>query len=405
MARDIVRWGIRGRMPSRRAVLRGAAAACSAAVAGCNASGRDEAQYWTQFGYDAANTAATPARGPAEEPAPEWVHVGGAYYRNSTQVLVADSVYANTGFDGLYSLSPSDGAVRWHDPTDYKSLTPALAGGVVLPGGYGFRRVAAGGGHAVLGRRLDYRDWQTDMTAYPASPPTVADDSLVAGVGTPARGRGHLAALELGDGNTRWSVQVESSVRGAPAVADGVVYAARRAMHDPDVTAALYALDLDSGEQLWRRELGADPRFDPVDAPVAGEGFVYLSTGTGPLVAFDADSGEQVWTLDPPGGVQGSPALADGVLYAGDLDGRFHALDAGTGDVLWTRTVGKFYGGPTVAGDGIYAVTFDGTLVSWRPGGRERWRFRLDPPVAGTPVVVDGRLYLGTTEGLLYALA
>ena len=397
-------------MPSttRRAFASGVAAALTVPLAGCGGSAPTVDPTWPQFGADAANTSTVPdTRGPTGRPDPAWVHLAGTYYRNSTQVLVAGDVYANTGHDGLYTLDPADGSVRWHDPTGYKPLTGAVAGGVVVPGGYGFRRVARDGGVSLLGHRVGYRDWGTAFGAYPESPPTVAGDVLVAGVGTAGRSRGggRVVALDLADGTTRWSTAVGSTVWGAPAVADGVVYAAQRSDRDPAVSAALHAFDLADGDRRWRVTLGDDPRFDPIDAPVVGDGLVYLSTGTGPLVARDAASGDPVWTFDPPGGVQGSPALANGVLYVGDLDGTFHALDARTGDTRWTATVGAWYGGPTVAGDGVYAATFDGTLVAWRPDGTERWRVSVDPPVRTSPVVADGRVYLGTSDGLLYALA
>jgi outer membrane protein assembly factor BamB len=396
-------------MPSttRRRLLHSLAAGSVAALAGC--SGTDEAtsDRWPQFGYDAANTAFAPeARGPEEEPSPEWVHAAGAYYYNSTQVLVDGAVFANAGYEGLYALDLGDGGVRWHDPADYKPLTPALADGVVLPGRFGFRSVAETGGVAVAGRRLGYRNWETDSLDYPQSPPTVSDGLLIAGVGTEGHSPdgGRIVAVDTEGGSVRWQTEVTSTVWGAPAVGDGLVFAAQRATQNPEADAALYALALDTGQVRWRRMLPADPTFDPVDAPVVGDGLVYLSSGTGPLVAYDTNSGDPVWRLDPPSGVQGSPALAEGTLYVGDLDGTFHALDAATGETRWTASVEKFYGGPAVDRDGVYAVSFEGTLVSWHPDGSERWRVSLDPPVHGTPVVADGRLYLATTAGLLYCL-
>lgn len=397
-------------MPSttRRQVLTAVAAGGAAALAGCGGADSGTDDRWPQFGYDAANTAFSPdARGPTEEPTVQWVHAAGAYYYNSTQVLVDGAVYANAGYDGLYALDSADGAVRWHDPSDYKPLTPALADGVVLPGRFGFRSVAADGGVALAGRRFGYRNWETADLDYPQSPPTVTDDLLIAGVGTEGHSPdgGRIVAVDRADGSVRWVTSVTSTVWGAPAVGEGFVFAAQRATQNPEADAALYALDPGTGQVRWRQTLPSDPRFDPVDAPVVGDGLVYLSTGTGPLVAYDTESGEPVWRLDPPSGVQGSPALADGTLYVGDLDGTFHALDAETGETDWAASVGKFYGGPTVARNGIHATTFEGILVSWFPDGSERWRVSLDPPVHGSPVVADGRLFLGTSEGLLYCLA
>lgn len=397
-------------MPSttRRRFLRAISAGGIPTLAGCGMPSPDSLSGWAQFGYDPANTsAALDLHGPAERPGPEWIHTAGSYYRNSTQILLAENVIANAGYTGLYALSPTDGTIQWHDSTSYKPLTPTLANGIIVPGGYGFRSVARNGGISVGGHRLGYRNWQTDWLAYPQSPATLVDGLIIAGVGTEghSRGGGRVIALDQDEGTIHWSTPVESTVWGTPAVADGVVYAAQRSTRNPPANAVLYALEVETGDIRWRRDFGDDPRFDPIDAPVAGEELVYVSTGTGPLLACDAASGEVVWTLDPPSGVQGSPALANDTLYVGDLDGTFHAVDAKTGETHWTAAVSKWYSGPMVARDGIYAVTFDGELVSWRPNGTERWRLRLDPPVKATPVVRDGRLYLGTTDGLLYCLA
>lgn len=397
-------------MPSRRDVLAAAATAGVAAIAGCGGdAAADPGERWPQFGYDAANTAHNPdARGPGEEPRATWVRAGGGgYYRNSAQPLVDGAVYANAGFAGSYALDPASGDVRWHDPESYKSLTPALVDGgegLVLPDSYGLQRVAADGGLPVLDRRVGYRDWETDLD-YPESPATVADGALVVGIGEGATG-GRAVAVEVADGSVRWEFPVEMPVWATPAVRDGVAYVAQRddQRRDPDVQGTVYALSMAEGEELWSRRLGESSRFNPVDAPVAGDGLVYVPTGTGPLVALDADSGETVWTLDPSGGVQASPALADDALFVGDLDGTLHALDAATGEESWTADVAKFRGGPAVGANGVYAATFDGTLVCWSHGGRERWRVTLDPPVAGTPVPAGGRLFVGTSEGLLYGL-
>lgn len=398
-------------MPSRRSFLAAAATVGAAALAGCGGSAATpDADRWPQFGFDAANTASNPAaRGPDDEPHVAWVRHGDGFYRNSTQPVVGDAVYANLAYDGIYALDPADGAVRWRDPTSYKALTPALAGdGLVLPGSHGLRRVAADGGVAALGWRFGYGGWRTDLD-YPQSPATLADGALVVGIGS-AEGAppgGRVVAVDAGDGTVRWSAPVETSVWGAPAVSDGAVYAAARddGGNDPTVRGTVHALSLETGESLWTHRLGASPRFDPVDAPVADGERVYVPTGTGPLVALDAATGEEVWRLDPPRGIQASPALSDGVLFVGGLDGTFRALDAGTGAPIWTADAATFYGGPTVGGDGVYAVDSSGTLLSWTTDGSERWRTALDPPVHGSPVPVGGRLFVGTSDGLLYGLS
>jgi outer membrane protein assembly factor BamB len=390
---------------TRRRLL-GSLAAGTAALAGCTAPASFDAdQRWPQAGFDAGNTAANPdAVGVPEEPRPAWVHTGGTYYRASTQVLVGDAVHANAGYGGLVALSPGDGSVRWRDDDGYKPLTPALAGGIVLPGRYGFRRVDADGGRAVLGTRFGYRDWQTDVDAYPQSPATVDGDLLFAGVGSPERPPGgRVVAVDATDGSTRWSTPVGTTVWGAPAVADGTVYVARRATRDPDRPAALLALAREDGTERWRVEVGGDDVADPVDAPATDGERVVVPTG-GDLLALDPADGAELWRASFPGGVLASPALADGVVYAGGLDGRFRALDAGTGEERWASDAGPFRGGPAVGAARVYAASTDGTLTAWDRAGRRRWRVRVDAPVHGTPVVAGGRLFVATVEGLLYCL-
>lgn len=391
---------------SRRSLLTTLGAGLTAGLAGCTGSETaDDDQRWPQFGFDATNAAHNPsAAGPDEEPTVAWVHVAGGHYRNSTQPLVGDAVYANSGFDGLFALAPDDGSVRWHDSTSYKQLAPAVADDTLaLPHRDGFRAVAADGGFRAFGRTVGYDRWRTDLD-YPESPPTLADGVLVAGIGTEGHspGGGRVTAIDVGDGTVRWEFPVDTSVWGAPAVADGVVYAAAR--HDSETRGTVHAIDLDDGAEVWSQALGESPRFDPVDAPVVGEQFVYVPTGTGPLVALERDSGSEAWRVEPPRGVQASPALADDSLYVACLDGTLRALDAATGDVEWTAEGGTYYGGPTVGERAVYATSVDGELTSWTHGGHGRWRIRIDPPVRGSPVPADGRLYVGTVDGLLYAL-
>jgi len=395
---------------SRRELLASAATAGAAAAAGCTGSETvPDDQRWPQFGYGARNAAHNPdAVGPAEEPRAAWVHAAGSYYRGSTQPVVGDAVYANAWFDGVFALDPGDGAVRWRDGADYAQLTPALAGETLaVPHRDGLRGVAADGGLRALGHSVGYGQWRTDL-AYPESSPSAADGALVLGIGMTghAPGGGRVAAVERDDGAVRWEYPVDTSVWGAPAVADGVAYAAARDddERDPDTQGTVHAIDLADGSEVWSKRLGESPRFNPVGAPVAGEGLVYVPTGTGPLVALDADTGGEAWRLDPPEGVQASPALAGGVLYVACLDGTLRAVDAATGDPNWTGEGETYYGGPTVGERGVYAAGADGEVASWTREGAERWRTRIDPPVSGSPVPADGMVYVGTGDGLLYGL-
>ncbi len=395
---------------TRRRLLASVATGGSASLAGCStalgggksASTLPNSQSWTQYGYDAANTAYNPqAKGPSEEPTVDWELTGGSYYGNTMQILVEGQLFVN-GYDGVYKLDPKTGEELWHDKAISDTLTPTLADDLVLPGGFGLRSVSKSGGIDVFGRRFDYQRWQTNLT-YPLSPVTFANGALFAGLDTL---RGQIVAVDASDGSVDWTRSVGSMVTGAPAVVDGVVYVARRRANDRSKNFALFALDAKTGDEDWKHDFGPFKNFYSDQGPVVGDGLVYQSAGAG-LLAFDTKSGAQVWSFEPPQSVGSAPALAQGTLYlatldaeANDSNGRLYALDAGTGETQWKMDVPKWYGSPSVAGDGVYGIDYSGTLHSWTHDGRKRWQVELNRRALGTPVVAGGRVYVGAEKRL-----
>ncbi len=73
------------------------------------------------------------------------------------------------------------------------------------------------------------------------------------------------------------------------------------------------------------------------------------------------------WSYDKLGSSTSTPAVADGLVYAVDfLNGKLHCLDAETGEAYWVHDVGR--------------------------------------PVCGSPLVADGKVYLGTGKELFWVL-
>ena len=105
-------------------------------------------------------------------------------------------------------------------------------------------------------------------------------------------------AIDRETGALRWARKYAAPNDGpnGVAVADGRVFAAT------DTTA--FALHADTGKRLWSQRL-TDVNEQFVDiAPVVDDGRVYLSTvgfapgGRGALYALDAETGRQVWKFD-----------------------------------------------------------------------------------------------------------
>ncbi len=125
-------------------------------------------------------------------------------------------------------------------------------------------------------------------------------------------------------------------------------------------------------------------------------------------------TGGQVWS---------SPVHHRGLVFIGSDDGALWALDAGSLEPRWKiHTGGRVRSTPAVADDTVFFSSDDGYLRAVALSGEEKWRFDLSgrsvvrilphtlPPFAydytsSSPAVDDGVVYVGSTDGYLYAVA
>lgn len=128
-----------------------------------------------------------------------------------------------------------------------------------------------------------------------------------------------------------------------------------------------------------------------------------------------------LWSFDLGAGTWAAPVVADGAIYIGTIAGRFHAVNAADGHGLWTWAGrNPIDGRAVVSGETVYFVDTQTTLIALnRADGALRWSVPLhDEQLAGKPVaqnptfnhraafplVADGVVYCGSSDGGLYAL-
>lgn len=235
--------------------------------------------------------------------------------------------------------------------------------------------------------------------------------SLTAAGGLGYAGLGALDATAGGD--IVWEHDLDLAVdSSSPTVVDGTVYIGaneRTSSLDPD--GSLYAVDAATGEREWRFE---DPA--AVDAsPTVLDGRVYFTSNDGVLYALDAAMGEQVWGFTGrDSSFRVSPTIAGGTVYAveapprGESTNVLYAVDARTGEEQWRAEVGERGSAPTVVDGTVYVGTSEGGgfgRLDALDAATGASQFRLpidgsasDPPPA--PTVVDGVAYFGTNDGL-----
>jgi len=97
------------------------------------------------------------------------------------------------------------------------------------------------------------------------------------------------------------------------------------------------------------------------------------------------------------------------VLYKGrvigtDTDGWIFALDAATGKKVWAyRTGGKVYSTPAVTDGYVVAASTDHFIYCLRDG-KLVWKFEALKPDVAAPVIADGVVYIGGSDGHFRAL-
>jgi outer membrane protein assembly factor BamB len=180
------------------------------------------------------------------------------------------------------------------------------------------------------------------------------------------------------------------------------------------------------GTKLW--EFDTNPKGVPpkgasivIATPVIWEGKVYVANGQDPesgqglgaLYAIDpAKRGDVtttglVWRYGEIKRSVSSVAIYNGVLFAADLNGFLHGLDVGTGKAHWTHDMmAAIWGSPMVIDGKVYVGTADGDVVVLEAARTKRVVFQanMGSNVYSTFVPANGALFL-TNRNTLFALA
>ena len=391
--------------------------------------------------------------------------LGGVAWRFRTEgrVLSSPAVVGGTVFVGstdgrLYAVDRATGAERWRFQTQGPvASSPAVVDGLAYVSSVdgnvyavdaatgaerwrfatrGERRFTAPGIHGAIPRT----ERMPDPFDVFLSSPTVVDGVVFIGSGDQ-----HVYALDARTGARRWEFAAGDVIHASPAVVDGVVYIGSWDRN-------LYALDARTGRERWRHTTGADTviwnQVGLASSPAVAEGLVFVGGRDGRFHAVDAATGAERWSHDNHGGwTIGSPAVRDGVVYFTTSDGRrFKALDARTGAVRFDlENKAISFSSVALAGTGAFYGTSDGWVhaVDVRTGAFTA-HFRTDGSrehgdpwtdstgvlrtsgmypdrtldgmmigmrtmmtvgsVLSSPVLVDGVLYVGSTDGQLYAI-
>ena len=411
----------------------------------------------SMFRGDASHTGVYTGSAPREFHRVKWKFPTGN--RIVSSPVIQDKTLYFGGDDGnVYAVDAETGRQIWKRATGGPvSSTPAVANGIVYVGSYdgkfyaldahtgalkwkfatdGERRFEAKGLHGMQPKN------QTIADAFDIflSSPVIAQNTVYFGSGD-----GNLYALDAATGDLRWKFKTGDVVHASPAFANGVLFFGSWDSY-------FYAVDAKTGKEKWRFHAGEDPLIHNQvgfqSSPAIVDGVIYTGCRDAQLYALDAATGKEKWRFDNAlSWVITSPAVVNGkVFFATSDSALYHVVDAATGkSVLKKEGKAYMFSSPAVVNDVVLIGVLNGTLEARDVNtGEVLWEFQTDAskqnngwvltadrkfnqpllfysnwreaPIVATerqfsvgsifssPLVANGVVYFGSTDGLLYAI-
>ncbi|MFP6652680.1 MAG: PQQ-binding-like beta-propeller repeat protein [Dehalococcoidia bacterium] len=225
--------------------------------------------------------------------------------------------------------------------------------------------------------------------------PAVADDAVYVG-----GYNGSLYVFDLQGQETKWGNQpMGGPIVGGPALVDDLVIVGTAVDESQDDgKGAVYAIDAESGDTVWRF-----PAEGGVwSSPTVADGVVYFGTLGQTVFAVSLEDGSELWRRNTGGAVVASPLVVGGRVYVGAFDSVFYALDAQTGNVDWKFTESErwYWTQALAAGNTIFAPSLDGNLYALDAvTGVKLWAFESEGAIVGSPTIVSGMLAIPVSDG------
>jgi len=175
----------------------------------------------------------------------------------------------------------------------------------------------------------------------------------------------------------------------------------------------LWEFDTNPKDSVWPKT-----RNELISTPVLVDGKVYIANGQDPehgegvghLYCIDPTKRGDitktglVWQYDKIRRSISTAALADGLLYYADFSGFLHCLDAKTGQAYWVHDMfAAVWGSPLVADGKVYLGDEDGDVTILQAGKQKKViaEINMGSSIYSTPVPANGAMFLMNRNQLI----
>jgi outer membrane protein assembly factor BamB len=224
---------------------------------------------------------------------------------------------------------------------------------------------------------------------------------------------GVLNVLDKRNGYLIWSRRLGQLSASTPAVTANTLYVTILYSGHPRSPGRIIALNSANGSIRWWHALPSGSE----SSPLVNSGRVFFGSQNGTVYALDDRTGAPVWTYRAASAVKASPTLAGSVLYFGDYSGRLQAISEQTGRRLWVTKSegallgsGNFYSTAAVVYGRVFLGNTDGRIYAYDAStGHLDWAVQTGAYVYASPAVTNApglgpTIYIGSYNGTFYAL-
>ena len=243
----------------------------------------------------------------------------------------------------------------------------------------------------------------------------VAGDQLIV-----ASGYGYVASLNVNTGEQTWRRDLGAPMTGAPTIADGRIFVASN-------NNEIFALSVSDGATQWSDQaISESARVLGSPSAAAVEDFLIAPFSSGEVIAYLAANGRRLWTdaltqagrftpISEINDIGSRPVLGAGLVFASSQSGTTVAIDGRSGARVWTQPIGSTRA-PALVGRFLYVLGTQNELACLDAAtGEAYWvvqlrefqneKERKKPITYTAPIVASGRVILVSSRGELLAFS
>lgn len=268
-----------------------------------------------------------------------------------------DKIFIGTERGSVIALNKENGEVLWDVEVAGEALSkPVVSGDMVVIH-------TSNGQLQALDTATGAIKWTVNMDTPSLSLRGESAPAVAFGAAIVGGDNGRVSAVLLSQGQLIWQQRISlvtssteigrlNDVDMTPVIDDGKVYAIA-------YNGTLAALDMRSGQMLWKRDLGSIN-----DMVLSGDN-LYLVDQTDRVLAVRKSDGVTLWTQDQllNRGLS-APEVYNGYIVVGDKEGYLHWLDTSTGGFVAQNKLNSsgIHSRPVIASDKLMVQTRNGTV-------------------------------------------